>query len=81
MEVDEPVLNAEIATEKLSGRCTTILFRRIKQRKKQLSAKEKQVLENVRKLDILDMTPLQAMNILYELHKKSSETCEYSDKD
>ncbi|MGG5253698.1 DNA mismatch repair protein MutS [Neobacillus sp. SM06] len=34
------------------------------------SAKEKRVLEQLKKLDILDMTPLQAMNTLYELHKK-----------
>ncbi len=34
------------------------------------SAKEKRVLEQLKKLEILDMTPLQAMNTLYELHKK-----------
>ena len=34
------------------------------------STKEKRVLEKIKELDILDMTPMQAMNILYELHKK-----------
>lgn len=32
--------------------------------------KEKRVLEKVKSLDILDMTPIQALNTLYELHKK-----------
>ena len=40
------------------------------QKKPQLAAKEKRVLEKIKELDILDMTPMQAMNILYELHKK-----------
>ena len=35
-----------------------------------ISAKEKRVLEKVRELDILDMTPMQAMNILYELLRR-----------
>ncbi len=34
------------------------------------TTKEKRVLEKIKELDILDMTPMQAMNILYELHKK-----------
>lgn len=34
------------------------------------SKKEKQVLEQLNGLEILDMTPLQAMNMLYELQKK-----------
>ncbi|WP_212031156.1 DNA mismatch repair protein MutS [Cytobacillus depressus] len=32
--------------------------------------KEKHVLDKVKSLDILDMTPMQALNTLYELHKK-----------
>jgi len=42
------------------------------QTKKMQSAtnKEKRVLEKIKELDILDLTPMQAMNILYELHKK-----------
>ena len=39
-------------------------------KKTQLTTKEKRVLEKIKELDILDMTPMQAMNILYELHKK-----------
>ena len=39
-------------------------------KKAQLTTKEKRVLEKIKELDILDMTPMQAMNILYELHKK-----------
>ena len=35
-----------------------------------MTAKEKTVLEKLREMDILDMTPMDAMNILYELHKK-----------
>ncbi|MBT2660110.1 DNA mismatch repair protein MutS [Bacillus sp. ISL-45] len=34
------------------------------------SKKEKQVIEQLNGLEILDMTPLQAMNMLYELQKK-----------
>ncbi|MDP4108346.1 MAG: DNA mismatch repair protein MutS, partial [Bacillota bacterium] len=34
------------------------------------SPKERKVLENIKALNILDMTPLQAMNALYELQKK-----------
>jgi DNA mismatch repair protein MutS len=34
------------------------------------SKKEKQVLEQLNRLEILDMTPLQAMNMLYELQKR-----------
>ena len=35
-----------------------------------LAGKEKRVIEKIRQLDILDMTPMQALNTLYELHKK-----------
>ncbi|KIY22982.1 DNA mismatch repair protein MutS [Mesobacillus subterraneus] len=34
------------------------------------SKKEKQILEQLSELEILDMTPLQAMNMLYDLQKK-----------
>lgn len=34
------------------------------------SSKEKKFLDKVRALDILDMTPMQALNTLYEPHKK-----------
>ncbi|MFO1445991.1 DNA mismatch repair protein MutS [Bacillus sp. Bva_UNVM-123] len=35
-----------------------------------LSSKEKRMIEKVKSLDILEMTPIQALNILYDLHKK-----------
>lgn len=34
------------------------------------AAKERKILEQMKSMDILDMTPLQAMNALYELQKK-----------
>ncbi len=41
-----------------------------KEKIQSFSTKEKKVLDKVRELDILDMTPMEAMNILYELHKR-----------
>ncbi|WP_449619455.1 DNA mismatch repair protein MutS [Robertmurraya sp. Marseille-Q9965] len=35
-----------------------------------LSTKEKRALEQIKAIDILELTPMQAMNTLYELHKK-----------
>ncbi|KOP82220.1 DNA mismatch repair protein MutS [Cytobacillus solani] len=35
-----------------------------------LSTKEKRIIEKVKDIDILDMTPMEALNTLYELHKK-----------
>jgi len=35
-----------------------------------LSSKEKQLITKIKSLDILDMTPMQALTTLYELHKK-----------
>lgn len=42
----------------------------IKPEKKSSSAKEEQVIKGIKELDILEMTPIEAMNILYQLHKK-----------
>lgn len=39
-------------------------------KKHDLPAKEKRILDHIKKLDIMDLTPLQAMNTLYELQKK-----------
>ncbi|NHC41675.1 DNA mismatch repair protein MutS [Bacillus sp. MM2020_1] len=39
-------------------------------KKQDLSSKEKRVIEKMKELDILDLTPLQAINMLYELQKK-----------
>jgi DNA mismatch repair protein MutS len=46
-------------------------FNEVKEPKKQeLSTKEKKVLDKMKELDLLDITPLQAINLLYELQKK-----------
>ena len=42
----------------------------VETKKSSVQGKEKRVVEKIKELDILDMTPMQAMNILYELHKK-----------
>lgn len=41
-----------------------------KEQQKPVVGKEQKVLEQLKKLDILDLTPLQAINTLYELQKK-----------
>lgn len=35
-----------------------------------VTSKEKRIIDKVKSLNILDMTPMQALNILYDLHKK-----------
>jgi len=40
------------------------------QKKQELSSKEKKVIDNMKEIDLLDITPLQAINLLYELQKK-----------
>jgi len=37
---------------------------------KAVTPKEKQIVSKLKSLDLLEMTPMQAMNILYDLHKK-----------
>ena len=39
-------------------------------KKQELSSKEKRVLDKMKEIDLLDITPLQAINLLYELQKK-----------
>ncbi|MCS0652396.1 MULTISPECIES: DNA mismatch repair protein MutS [Bacillaceae] len=39
-------------------------------KKASISSKDKKIIDKVRALDILDMTPMQALNTLYELHRK-----------
>ncbi|WHY02551.1 DNA mismatch repair protein MutS [Neobacillus sp. DY30] len=39
-------------------------------KKQELSSKEKKVLDKMKETDLLDITPLQAINLLYELQKK-----------
>jgi DNA mismatch repair protein MutS len=46
------------------------LFDEPKKQAKPIIGKEHKILEQLKKLDILDLTPLQAMNTLYELQKK-----------
>ncbi|WP_147532224.1 DNA mismatch repair protein MutS [Bacillus marasmi] len=41
-----------------------------KKKDKDLDSKERKVIDQLKELNLLDMTPLQAMNTLYELHKK-----------
>ena len=41
-----------------------------KEKKEKLTSKEKKCLEELKKLDILEMTPLDAMNTLYGIQKK-----------
>jgi DNA mismatch repair protein MutS len=39
-------------------------------KKQELSSKEKNVIDKMKELDLLDITPLQAINLLYDLQKK-----------
>ncbi|UOE57242.1 DNA mismatch repair protein MutS [Cytobacillus oceanisediminis] len=39
-------------------------------KKPSIGSKEKKIIDKVKALDILDMTPMQALNTLYELHRK-----------
>lgn len=39
-------------------------------KKTSITSKEKKIIDKVKALDILDMTPMQALNTLYELHRK-----------
>jgi DNA mismatch repair protein MutS len=42
----------------------------VKKKQAEFSSKEKRVLDNLKELNILDMTPLEALNTLYDLQKK-----------
>lgn len=42
----------------------------VEPKKHEASSKERRILEQIKGLDILDLTPLQAINTLYELQKK-----------
>jgi DNA mismatch repair protein MutS len=43
------------------------------EQKDNINSKERKLIEQLRKIDILDLTPLQAINTLYELQKKLKE--------
>lgn len=61
--VDPPIVEP-IASAQLS------FFDEIKEQPKPVIGKDLKVLDQLKKLDILDLTPLQAINTLYELQKK-----------
>ncbi|MDP4086607.1 MAG: DNA mismatch repair protein MutS [Bacillota bacterium] len=66
----EPAV-AQVKEEKAPKPAQLSFFDEPKEPKKQeLSSKEKRILEQIKELDILDLTPLQAINTLYELQKK-----------
>ena len=45
--------------------------KRLPKRKNQFFSKGKKSARDIKMLDILEMTPLDAMNILYKLHKET----------
>jgi DNA mismatch repair protein MutS len=62
--------NAAIPTEKVEQPEQLSFFDTpVEPIKSELSDKEKKVLDKMKGLDLLDITPLQAMNVLYELQK------------
>ncbi len=63
---------AKIAETKISEQPAQLsFFDEPKETKKQeWSSKEKKVLDKMKEIDLLDITPLQAINLLYELQKK-----------
>jgi DNA mismatch repair protein MutS len=70
---EDPAVLVKIETAKadVAEPAQLSFFEEPKEPKKQEpSSKEKKVLEKIRELDLLDVTPLQAINLLYELHKK-----------
>jgi DNA mismatch repair protein MutS len=60
----EPTKAESIVTAQLS------FFDEVKEQPKPAIGKDLKVLDQLKKLDILDLTPLQAINTLYELQKK-----------
>lgn len=64
LEVNSVKINNPNGTAQLS------FFDEPKEQSKPILGKEQKVLEQLKKLDILDLTPLQAINTIYELQKK-----------
>ncbi|WP_445506572.1 DNA mismatch repair protein MutS [Niallia sp. 03190] len=60
----EPVKTEKINEAQLS------FFEEEKKTAKSVTTKEKQLISKLKSLDILELTPMQALNTLYELHKK-----------
>ncbi|MFD2443625.1 DNA mismatch repair protein MutS [Bacillus sp. CGMCC 1.16607] len=67
-EVQKTNINSSL--EKVLQPSQLSFFDEPKEKVKPVLGKEQKVLEQIKKLDILDLTPLQAMNTLYELQKK-----------
>lgn len=65
--IEKPVVKAEIAEEEAQ---LSFFETEEKKPQKAISTKEKQIVNKLKDLDILEMTPMQALNTLYELHKK-----------
>ena len=64
-------ISTDISTEPLEPVAQLSFFEEATEIKEPtISSKEKRVIDKVKSLDILDMTPMQALNTLYELHKK-----------
>ncbi|MEK3855026.1 DNA mismatch repair protein MutS [Cytobacillus sp. FSL H8-0458] len=67
-----PVKKEIPATEKIAEPAAQLSFFEEPEdvKKPSIGTKEKKIIDKVRALDILDMTPMQALNLLYELHRK-----------
>jgi DNA mismatch repair protein MutS len=63
-----PTINNHVSETLLGGQLS--FFDAMEEKPKATLGKEQKVLEQLKKLDILDLTPLQAINTLYELQKK-----------
>ncbi|WHY93701.1 DNA mismatch repair protein MutS [Neobacillus cucumis] len=72
-KTEAPVVQADpVKTESVVEQPSQLSFfdEPAEKKKTELSSKEKRVLDKIKELDLLDITPLQAINLLYELHKK-----------
>ncbi|WML43795.1 DNA mismatch repair protein MutS [Neobacillus sp. PS3-40] len=71
--IDQPLTpQAQVKKETKNEQPSQLsFFDEPKEHKKQdLSSKEKRILDHIKELNMLDVTPLQAINTLYELQKK-----------
>ncbi|MFJ7747728.1 DNA mismatch repair protein MutS [Peribacillus sp. NPDC097295] len=70
-DVDVPIVTKEKVEMAVNEAAQLSFFGEEAPREKiNSSPKEKKVLDDIKSLDILEMTPLEAMNILYKLQKK-----------
>ncbi|HZG71060.1 MAG TPA: DNA mismatch repair protein MutS [Chondromyces sp.] len=70
-EVPLPAKKGESITIVSEGAAQLSFFDEPVKETKTVSAKEKRVIDELQSFDLLEMTPLQAMNALYELQKKA----------